>query len=296
MVRRRYQLVVIACLIGLEIGWAAPSQADINTWKDQMKSGQQLMAAGKYSAAELCFRKALTIAIKDGIKGNRLALTKNNLAVVLNDEHKSAEAEKLYQEALAALKQDAAPNVRLEASIKGSLGQLFRETGRGGAGTALANEALQMKRVVSNDDSVRTSLNNEALATETSGNLDKAEKLYQELIEASPKSDLILGVALSNFARVRTKQRNFKEAESLHAKALQIVETTGGKKHSALATVLNDYANFCEHTGNRDKAIGMYRQAIEINSALPKDNPDRQRVERNYQGCLDAIKTEPVKP
>ena len=79
---------------------------------------------------------------------------------------------------------------------------------------------------------------------------------------------------MSNLAGVLEDQGKFESAESLHRRALKILEITVGWKHRDTATSLNNLASVLEEQGNFSEAEDLLRRALRIDEELNQGRPD----------------------
>ncbi len=90
-------LVGLFCLLL----WPAHAVAQEADWERHMRAGDTAYQQGNYAEAVKQIKAALSLAEAFGPDDPRLALTLNNLAFLYATQGKYAEAEPLYQRALA---------------------------------------------------------------------------------------------------------------------------------------------------------------------------------------------------
>ncbi|WP_459478033.1 tetratricopeptide repeat protein [Clostridium saccharoperbutylacetonicum] len=108
----------------------------------------------------------------------------------------------------------------------------------------------------------------------------KCIQLYDETLEIinNYQSDRLDLLAKTYNYKARSHQRlgNYESAEEFYQIALQNIESVGETDDCALkqikATILSDFGDFCEITGNYNKAIEFQSKALEIKQSLFDEN------------------------
>ena len=113
-----------------------------------------------------------------------------------------------------------------------------------------------------------TYMNNLALLYKTQGKYVEAEPLYQRAIVIGEKTlgpeHPNLASGLNNLATVYDGQGKYAEAEPLYKRAIAIGEKTLGPEHPNLATYINNLALLYKTQGKYEEAESLYQRAIAI--------------------------------
>ena len=152
----------------------------------------------------------------------------NNLALLYQSQGRYAEAESLYQEALA----------------------------------------LRKKLLGEDHPDVATTLNNLALLYESQGRYAEAEPLYQEALALIKKllgeNHLYLATTINNLAVLYESQGRYAEAESLYQEALALIKKLLGENHPRVADGLNNLALLYWAQGYPTSALKLLIEGLEV--------------------------------
>jgi tetratricopeptide (TPR) repeat protein len=217
--------------------------------------GQASWRAGDYGSGLDAARRALSIEeTKQPTDDVRLGSRLNNLALILDEVGRYAEAEPLYKRALAIREKALGPGHPELATALNNLAELYRATGR----------------------------------------LAEAEPLYRRAVaideEALPPDHPGLATNPNNLAGLYRDTGRYAEAEPLHRRALAIREKALPPDHPDIAQSLNNLAGLYEDTGRDAEAEPLYRRAIAIlEKRLPADHPHLTTIRENYAALLDRL-------
>jgi tetratricopeptide (TPR) repeat protein len=206
----------------------------------------------------------------------------NNLACLLREQGRYAEAEPLYRRALAINEKTVGPGHPDVATILNNLAMLLQLQGKYAEAEPLYRRALVVleKSLGSEHPNVAQSLNNLAgLLLQAQGKYAEAEPLYRRALAVLEKT---LGsehpdVAqnLNNLAVLLDKQGRHAEAEPLHRQALAIREKALDPEHPDIAMSLNNLAMLLQSQGKYAEAEPLYRRALAIcENVLCAEHPD----------------------
>lgn len=229
---------------------------------------------------ELLLERALAVQEKSLEADNpELALTVLELAEVLREHRRYAEAEPHYSHALEVLeKQPESPGL---ARTLEALGHFFADQGLpDDAGTYFARAlAIWEKRLGPDHPEVAKRLLALVELYRLYARHSEAEEIYRKIVEIRTKAygpahrDLVPD--LCNLALFYQAQGKHSEAEPLLSRAAEILETALGADHVDNAWVLNHLGKSYDEEGRFDEAEAFYRRALEIaEKALGKDHPD----------------------
>ena len=206
-----------------------------------------------------------------------------------------AEAEPLYQRALAIGEATYGPDHPTVAAVLNNLAELLLATNRHAEAEPLYRRALAINEHSYGPDhpAVATPLNNLARLLETTNRLAEAEPLYRRALairEASYGPDHpAVAAILNNLAELLRATNRLAEAEPLYRRALAINEHSYGPDHPAVATVLNNLALLLQTTSRPAGAERLYRRALAINEhSYGPDHPAVARALNNLALLLRA--------
>jgi len=196
------------------------------------------------------------------------------LARLYNSQGKLAQAEPLYQEALAMSKRlfsDDHPDV---AQSLNNLAFLYQSQGKLAQAESLCQEALAMSKCLFPDDhpSVATSLNSLAFLYQSQGKLAQAESLCQQALAMRkrlfPTDHPSVATSLNNLAALYQSQGKLAQAEPLLQEALAMWKLLFPTDHPNIATSLNNLAVFLAATDRYSEALERMKEAAGIENRL----------------------------
>ena len=219
----RYREAEDACLRSLA-AWqqAAPADPDRSTILVCLVTVYG--RTGEYAKAEKFGRMAIEIQERaHGGEGADLGGPLQNLAAILQSEHRYAEAQELYQRALHILDKGGRPN--FAASAHSNFGLLLGEMGRPEDGIAEAQRAITIWEAAFGRDHPR----------------------------------VVPG--LTNLATLYCRWGRWSKAEEPVRRARDIVVQSFGPDHPMLDSILRIYADVLQHVGRKREAKQMARTA-----------------------------------
>ena len=208
----------------------------------------------------------------------------------LDSRARYAEAEPLYQRALAIFEKTKGPDHPETATSLNNLAWLYYDQGRYEEAEPLQQRALAIKEKTLGPDhsSTATSLNNLAGIYYSQHRYAEAEPLLQRSLAISEKASGSdhpdTATSLNNLALLYHVQGRYGEAEPLCRRALAIREKTLGSDHPDTAGSLHSLAVLYDDNQARyEEAEPLYRRALAIyEKALGPDHPFTARSVRNY--------------
>jgi tetratricopeptide (TPR) repeat protein len=212
-----------------------------------------------------------------GPNDRQTATALNNLAQLLHETNKVAEAEPLMRQALAIDEGslgDTDPKVATDLS---NLSQLLRATNRPAEAEPLQRRALAIDEGSLGNDhpKVATDLNNLALLLQETDRPAEAEPLLRQALAIDEghlgKEHPGVADSLNNLATLLQATNRPAEAEPLLRRALELRERYFGPNHPKVAVVLNNLALLLQATNRLAEAESLLRRALAID-------------ERNYGG------------
>jgi tetratricopeptide (TPR) repeat protein len=211
-------------------------------------SGDLFANEGRFTEAEVLYKRAL--AINENALGPDLALvrTLNNLAVVYARQGRFADAEPLYQRVVAIREKALGSEHPDTATALNNLAAIYDEAGAYAKAEPLSERALAIFEKVLGPEHPNTAaaLGNLARVYLATGAYAKAEPLYQRVVAIREK---VFGpehpdtaAALDNLAGLYLATGAYAKAEPLYQRAVAIREKVFGPEHPDTATALDNLA------------------------------------------------------
>ncbi|RZQ68952.1 tetratricopeptide repeat protein [Porphyromonas gingivalis] len=224
-----------------------------------------------------------------------LAMTLNNLGLLLSDNNETKQAQVCYQEALEikrdlAKKNPQAYNPDLAGTLN-NLANLLSNNNEIKQAKDCYQEALKIYRDLAkknpqayNPDLAMT-LNNLGLLLSNNNEIERAKDCYQEaldirraLAKKNPQAyNPDLAGTLNNLANLLSNNNEIKQAKDCYQEALKIYRALAKKNPQAynpdLASTLNNLGHLLRKKNEIERAKDCYQKALDIRRALAKKNP-----------------------
>lgn len=206
----------------------------------------------------------------------------NDTALYLKARASYAEAEPLFERAMALIEKGLSPDhPDLAAALNNNLADLYYTTGRHAEAEPLALCAIAIteKALGRDHPNIAQWLNNLANLYRATGRYAEAEPLFERAIAIGEKTlgpdHTDVATWLNNFALLYQNTGRLAEAEPLYERAIAIDENALGPDNPRLATWLNNLASLYQATGRHAEAEPLYLRAIGIGEkALGPDHPE----------------------
>jgi tetratricopeptide (TPR) repeat protein len=216
-----------------------------------------------------------------GVEHPAVANSLNNLAGLYESQGQYAQAEPLYQQALAIREEALGPEHPDVAISLNGLAGLYRTQGQYAQTEPLYQRALAIQETALGPEhpAVATSLNNVALLYCNVGQYAQAEPLYRRALTIQEKAlgpeHPAVATSLNNLAGLYHNQGQYAQAEPLYQQALAIREKALGAEHPDMANSLNNLALLYCNQGQYAQAEPLYQRALAIQEkALGPEHPD----------------------
>jgi eukaryotic-like serine/threonine-protein kinase len=237
--------------------------------------GEVYRALGQSNKAEEMHRTARSLlGGMAGVKSSEVAISLNDLALVLRDQGKLAEAESLQREALEIrLKLYGSENDQVAMSLN-NLALVLRSEGKLAEAERLHREALAIQRKLFGEENlaVATSLNNLAWVFRDEGKMADAETYFRESLAIQRKllgdNQPSVAITLDNLAFVLREESKLTEAESLERQSLDLQRKFFGPEHPSVAAALNNLALILSAQGKYPDAEHLLREALAMRRKL----------------------------
>jgi tetratricopeptide (TPR) repeat protein len=200
--------------------------------------------AGNFPLAAKALAEAL--AIREGLLHSEhpdIAVSLNNLALLLQDTNRLSEAEPLYRRALTIDEKSYGPDHPDVAIRLNNLGSLLQDMNRLSEAELLYRRALAIDEKSYGPDhpDVAIRLNNLAFLLGQTNRLSEAEPLYRRALTIDEKSygpdHPDVAMDLNNLAFLLGQTKRVREADQLYRRALAIDENALGFEHSMTETI-----------------------------------------------------------
>ena len=221
------------------------------------------------------------------------AASYNNLAYVLYDQGRYAEAEPLHRKGLEIHKQALGETHPNTAASYNNVAANLNAQGHYAEAETLFRKGLEIRKQTLGEahPDTATSYNNVAANLNAQGRYAEAEPLYRKGLEirrqALGETHPNTAESYNNVAYNLNAQGRYAEAEPLYRKGLEIFKQALGETHPDTATSYNNVAANLNAQGRYAEAEPLYRKAVEImERALEPDHPDSVIVRRNLEAFL----------
>jgi serine/threonine protein kinase/tetratricopeptide (TPR) repeat protein len=257
--------------------------------------GDVYRALGQSGRAEQLHRDARSLLeLSRSPKGRRdLSLSLNDLAVVLRDQGRLAEAEALQRQALELRRQLYRNEDAKVAESLNNLALVLRSEGRLADAEKMSRDALDMQRKLfgRNHLAVATSLNNIGMAMDAEGRSADAEPYFRESLriqrKLAPGDQPGKAVTLHNLADLLRKEGKLDAAERLERRSLEIFQKILGPDHPHVATGLNELGLILAARGKNSDAEEQMTKALALRKKLlGPEHPDVASSLHDLAGVL----------
>ena len=235
--------------------------------------GEVYRALGLLHKAEEMHRDARTLQNK-GASRTDMAKSLNDLALVLRDQGKFADAESLHREALELRRKiQGGENPDVAESLN-NLALVLRSEGKLAESEKMHREALTMQKKIFGEDhlTIATSLNNLGLVLRDEGSLDEAEKCFRDSLAMQKKilgeNSPAISLTMDTLAFLLRDEGKLSEAEALDREALDRQRKLFGAEHPSVATAMNNLALIFGAQNRLDEAEALHRDALAMRRKL----------------------------
>ena len=244
----------------------------------QNNLGWTLNNLGEYDSAETYYRRAFASWSEDGER-EQASVAMNNLALVLDEKGKKAEAESLYRETLSLqIELFQGPHPEIGTTIY-NLAQLLLFRGNLAEAESLQRVGLDMDKKLFGEEhpNVAYSINSLAQMLEKTGKKVETERLYRDVLAMRLRmlgpDHADVGYSYYHLARFLHCEKRYDEAEGRYNDALRVHRNAGGEDHPATARSLEGLAGICREKGELKQALDFYKQALTIRrDKLPQNH------------------------
>lgn len=230
--------------------------------------GYYLIMRVQYDDAERFFQLALTIRKKQrGESHIEVADSLNDLGVLAEHRGQFAEAECLYEQALAIAQRDQKDWKGLNEQLLYNLANIYRRLGKDELAEQFFQHLREQQKKLRRNETTKT-LTRKANLYLNQDAYEQAEQLYLCVYELHERYEGIdspgtAGV-MTNLADLYKAQGKFAQAEPLYQATLSIYIRHRGDDHPSVADCLSKLGDMYEKQGKHEQAELFYQRALAI--------------------------------
>lgn len=222
----------------------------------------------RYDKAEECFRQALKLGQTSKVKEGSVADWRN-LAFVCRKLGKKDEAEKIYSNVVALLKDREKENPEVMGTALTDLAMVYQDSANYTKVEPLLAKALQLYETSENDSAIASGLENLGNFYVLQSRLSEAEPLFKRalIIRKSGEKDTNsskVATDISGLAEIYEKQGHAADAETLHKQTLEFTEQKHGAESIEFAESLARLGHFYQAQDQYSKALDCLQKAFAI--------------------------------
>ena len=205
-----------------------------------------------------------------------IAATMHNLAMVHIHQHRLADAEVLYKEALQK-QQTKLGNESLDvAATLHNLAVLHNKQDRLEEAEVMYKESIRIRELIQGHESLDIAENFICLSmvysqqsrfAEAEAMLKKALGI-QQLKLGADTLDTSMADTMNNLAVMYVDQRRYSDAEEMYTQALRIIKVKHGPESTSAASVISNLAGLHAKVGRLEESEAMFREAVRIKEQL----------------------------
>src|SRR5579859_7035910 len=253
----------------------------------------ELTRAGKYAEA-LPLAQAMVADQEKRPPSRDLGAALDNLAEVYSGMGRDAEAEPLYERALAVMEKAVGLDSIDISIVLNNLAALYQRHQRYADAEPLFKRALELseRSLPTNHPDIGRALNNLATNYEKQGRHAESEALtrralvlYRKISGAQPA----VATLLDNLGQILKAEGRYAEAEPQIKQSLAIRGKVLGRDHIDVARSLNNLADLYQRESRFAEAEPIYRRALAIREhTVGPDHPDTVASVNNLASLYDA--------
>jgi tetratricopeptide (TPR) repeat protein len=197
---------------------------------------------------------------------SNLSKLKHNLALALQDQGKTDQARRLYEESLHIERKLG--DRRAMAGSLHQLGMTAQAEGNYRQARRLYEESLAILRELDDRRGIASSLHQLGMIAQARGEYGQAQRLYEESLAMLKELGDSRGIAsslhqLGNMAYVR---RKYDQARQLYQESLEILRELGDQ--AGIASSLHNLGAIAQALGEYNQARKLYEESLEIERKL----------------------------
>jgi CHAT domain-containing protein/tetratricopeptide (TPR) repeat protein len=285
--------IVLACL-ALLVSACLGTPSSAQGLAAQSARIAELGRAGKYGEA-IPLAQAMLAKQEKGPPTKDLAGAINNLAQLYGEVGRDAEAEPMFNRALAIMEKVVGLESVAIAIELNNLAALYQREQRYAEAEPLFKRALALseRSLPANHPDIGRALNNLATNYEKQDRHADSEALTRRALAlyekaAGPESPAV-GLLLNNLGQVVKAEGRYDDAEPIIKRSLAIREKALGHDHPDVARSLNNLADLYQREGRFSDAEPLFKRGLAIReAAVGPDNPDTVASVNNLASLYQA--------
>jgi CHAT domain-containing protein len=291
--KNRKRLAMTIC-VALAAGFGIGSQSSAEGLGAQSARVNALGAAGKYSEA-IPLAEAMVANLEKGPPSRDLAGAINNLAQLYGETGRDADAEPMFNRAIAIMEKAVGLDSVAIAPELNNLAALYQRQQRYAEAEPLFKRALALseKQLPPNHPDLGRALNNLATNYEKQDRHAESEALTRRALAlyekaAGPESPAV-ATLLNNLGQIEKVQERYNDAEPAIKRSLAIREKVLGTSHPDVARSLNNLADLYQRQNRFADAEPLFKRALAIReAAVGPDHPDTAASVNNLASLYQA--------
>lgn len=291
--KKRKRLAMTIC-VALAAGLGIGTQSLAEGLEAQSARVNALGAAGKYSEA-IPLAEAMVANLEKGPPSRDLAEAINNLAQLYGETGRDADAEPMFNRAIAIMEKAVGLDSVAIAPELNNLAALYQRQQRYAEAEPLFKRALSLseKQLPPNHPDLGRALNNLATNYEKQDRHAESEALTRRALAlyekaAGPESPAV-ATLLNNLGQIEKVQERYNDAEPAIKRSLAIREKVLGTSHPDVARSLNNLADLYQRQNRFADAEPLFKRALAIReAAVGPDHPDTAASVNNLASLYQA--------
>lgn len=291
--KKRKRLAMTIC-VALAAGLGIGTQSLAEGLEAQSARVNALGAAGKYSEA-IPLAEAMVANLEKGPPSRDLAGAINNLAQLYGETGRDADAEPMFNRAIAIMEKAVGLDSVAIAPELNNLAALYQRQQRYAEAEPLFKRALALseKQLPPNHPDLGRALNNLATNYEKQDRHAESEALTRRALAlyekaAGPESPAV-ATLLNNLGQIEKVQGRYNDAEPAIKRSLAIREKVLGTSHPDVARSLNNLADLYQRQNRFADAEPLFKRALAIReAAVGPDHPDTAASVNNLASLYQA--------
>jgi CHAT domain-containing protein/Tfp pilus assembly protein PilF len=289
--RNRWTLIICAAMAA---GISFANRSSAEGLGAQSAKINALSSAGKYTEA-IPLAENMLANLEKGPPTKDLAGAMNNLAQLYGDVGRDAEAEPLFQRAIAIMEKAVGLDSVDIAPELNNLAALYQRQQRYAEAEPLFRRvlALSEKQLPSNHPDLGRALNNLATNYERQDRHAESEPLFRRALalyeKAAGSGSPAVATLLNNLGQAVKADGRHDEAEPLIKRSLAIREKVLGQNHPDVARSLNNLADLYQREVRFADAEPLFKRSLAIREAtVGPDHPDTAAAVNNLASLYQA--------
>jgi len=269
---------------------------DKEDMEEKRAQAKQLRAEGKYMSALQAYQEILMHDLKRyGPLDKKIIADYYNISNLYENLHDYKKALEYQKQSLDTMKKmDAAMHPSI-AMVMSDIARLNSKLGNNEEGLKNMQQAYEIlcKYFGPTHSEVLLTLNDLGDINFRMNRYEEALQIYDKILKVYEETNGVnqrtFAVTLNKKGSVYLEMKDFKKAIEHFEKAYEILKNVyQSQSHPELSIILDDMALAYEVSGEKDKALELYLQALEINEKFAQDRPEAKLNSFNQIGRLNS--------